>query len=155
MITFAVALRLQVDNLDAVVIPVGGGGLIAGMALAIKSIRYNNCSPSTDDTMAATKLLLLLVAEVVVRMRMRTAAMTMTMEITMMWMMMRTRVKRRVMMMMTMLVVVGTTTAKTAVLRLRLVLIRRRWRRSTATNWRKAVYCFQRGITQASWQRHR
>jgi len=28
----------QVENIDAVVIPVGGGGLIAGVALAIKSL---------------------------------------------------------------------------------------------------------------------
>lgn len=29
----------QVDDLDAVVVPVGGGGLIAGISLAIKSIK--------------------------------------------------------------------------------------------------------------------
>ena len=29
----------QVPDLDAVVIPTGGGGLLAGMAVAIKSIR--------------------------------------------------------------------------------------------------------------------
>lgn len=28
----------QVPNLDAVVIPVGGGGLIAGVALAVKAL---------------------------------------------------------------------------------------------------------------------
>lgn len=29
---------LQVKNIDAVVVPVGGGGLIAGIALAVKSL---------------------------------------------------------------------------------------------------------------------
>jgi threonine dehydratase len=28
----------QVKNIDAVVVPVGGGGLIAGVALAVKSL---------------------------------------------------------------------------------------------------------------------
>lgn len=32
-------LFLQVDNLDAVIIPVGGGGLIAGIALALKTLK--------------------------------------------------------------------------------------------------------------------
>ena len=31
----------QVEDIDAVVIPVGGGGLIAGAALAIKSLKPN------------------------------------------------------------------------------------------------------------------
>ena len=31
----------QVPDLDACIIPVGGGGLIAGSALAIKSLRPN------------------------------------------------------------------------------------------------------------------
>ena len=31
----------QVPDLDACIIPVGGGGLIAGAALAIKSLRPN------------------------------------------------------------------------------------------------------------------
>ena len=29
----------QVPDLDAVLVPVGGGGLIAGLALAVKSLR--------------------------------------------------------------------------------------------------------------------
>lgn len=31
----------QVQNLDAIVIPVGGGGLLAGVALAIKTVYPN------------------------------------------------------------------------------------------------------------------
>lgn len=31
----------QVENIDAVVIPVGGGGLVAGAALAIKQLHPN------------------------------------------------------------------------------------------------------------------
>jgi threonine dehydratase len=37
--TAAVELLEQVKNLDVVVIPIGGGGLIAGMAAAIKTLR--------------------------------------------------------------------------------------------------------------------
>lgn len=37
--TVGMEILEQVDELDAVVIPVGGGGLIAGMALAIKSVK--------------------------------------------------------------------------------------------------------------------
>lgn len=36
--TLGLEIIEQVPDLDAVVIPVGGGGLIAGMALAIKSL---------------------------------------------------------------------------------------------------------------------
>ena len=31
----------QVPDLDAVIVPVGGGGLLAGVALAVKSLRPN------------------------------------------------------------------------------------------------------------------
>lgn len=31
----------QVKNLDAIVIPVGGGGLLAGVALAVKTVYPN------------------------------------------------------------------------------------------------------------------
>mmetsp|Transcript_29057 Transcript_29057/g.72792 ORF Transcript_29057/g.72792 Transcript_29057/m.72792 type:complete len:511 (-) Transcript_29057:277-1809(-) len=37
--TVGMEILEQVDELDAVVIPVGGGGLIAGMALAIKAVK--------------------------------------------------------------------------------------------------------------------
>lgn len=37
--TLGLELLEQVENLDAVVVPVGGGGLLAGVALAIKSIK--------------------------------------------------------------------------------------------------------------------
>lgn len=36
--TIGLEMIEQVDNIDAVVIPVGGGGLIAGVALAIKTL---------------------------------------------------------------------------------------------------------------------
>jgi len=37
--TMGLEIMEQVPNLDAVVIPVGGGGLLAGVALAVKSVR--------------------------------------------------------------------------------------------------------------------
>ncbi|ADB17699.1 threonine dehydratase [Pirellula staleyi DSM 6068] len=37
--TLGLELLEQVENLDAVVVPVGGGGLLAGVALAIKSVK--------------------------------------------------------------------------------------------------------------------
>jgi len=37
--TVGLEILSQVENVDAVIIPVGGGGLIAGMSMAIKSIR--------------------------------------------------------------------------------------------------------------------
>lgn len=36
--TIGLEIIEQVDNIDAVVIPVGGGGLVAGVALAIKTL---------------------------------------------------------------------------------------------------------------------
>ena len=37
--TLGLEMLAQVENLDAIVVPVGGGGLISGVALAIKSVR--------------------------------------------------------------------------------------------------------------------
>lgn len=39
--TLGLEILDQVPNVDAVVVPIGGGGLIAGVALAIKSLRPN------------------------------------------------------------------------------------------------------------------
>lgn len=39
--TMGLEIVEQVDNIDAVVVPTGGGGLIAGVALAIKSLQPN------------------------------------------------------------------------------------------------------------------
>ena len=39
--TMGLEIIEQVPDVDAVVIPVGGGGLIAGVALAVKSLRPN------------------------------------------------------------------------------------------------------------------
>ena len=39
--TMGLEIVEQVPDLDACIIPVGGGGLIAGSALAIKSLRPN------------------------------------------------------------------------------------------------------------------
>ncbi|XP_043237526.1 L-threonine dehydratase catabolic TdcB-like [Amphibalanus amphitrite] len=39
--TMGLEMMEQVSNLDAVVVPVGGGGLIAGVALAVKSLNPN------------------------------------------------------------------------------------------------------------------
>lgn len=39
--TIGLEILDQLDNVDAVVVPVGGGGLISGVALAIKSLRPN------------------------------------------------------------------------------------------------------------------
>jgi threonine dehydratase len=36
--TLGLEIADQVSNLDAVIVPVGGGGLIAGVALAIKTL---------------------------------------------------------------------------------------------------------------------
>lgn len=36
--TLGLEIVEQVPNIDAVVIPIGGGGLIAGVALAVKSL---------------------------------------------------------------------------------------------------------------------
>jgi threonine dehydratase len=36
--TLGLEILDQVSNLDAVIVPVGGGGLIAGVALAIKTL---------------------------------------------------------------------------------------------------------------------
>jgi len=37
--TIALELALQVPDLDAVVVPVGGGGLIGGVAVALKALK--------------------------------------------------------------------------------------------------------------------
>lgn len=37
--TLGLEIIEQVEDIDAVVVPVGGGGLIAGVALAIKTLR--------------------------------------------------------------------------------------------------------------------
>ena len=39
--TLGLEIVEQVPNLDAVIVPVGGGGLLAGVALAVKSLRPN------------------------------------------------------------------------------------------------------------------
>jgi threonine dehydratase len=39
--TLGLEIADQVSNLDAVIVPVGGGGLIAGVALAIKTLYPN------------------------------------------------------------------------------------------------------------------
>lgn len=39
--TLGLEIIEQVSNIDAVVIPVGGGGLIAGVALAVKTLHPN------------------------------------------------------------------------------------------------------------------
>lgn len=36
--TMGLEIMQQVDNVDAVIIPVGGGGLIAGVAVAVKKL---------------------------------------------------------------------------------------------------------------------
>lgn len=39
--TIGLEIADQVDNIDAVVVPIGGGGLIAGVALALKTLHPN------------------------------------------------------------------------------------------------------------------
>lgn len=39
--TLGLEIVEQVSNMDAVIVPVGGGGLIAGVALAVKSLQPN------------------------------------------------------------------------------------------------------------------
>ena len=40
--TIGLEILEQVDDVDAMIVPVGGGGLIAGMAVAVKSL-YPRC----------------------------------------------------------------------------------------------------------------
>ncbi len=40
--TIGLEILEQVDDVDAIIVPVGGGGLIAGIAVAIKSL-YPRC----------------------------------------------------------------------------------------------------------------
>jgi threonine dehydratase/serine racemase len=57
--TLALELVEQVDNLDAVIVPVGGGGLISGIALALRelapSIRVFAAEPLGADDAARSK----------------------------------------------------------------------------------------------------
>ena len=39
--TIALEIIKEIDNIDAIIVPIGGGGLISGIAYAIKSIRPN------------------------------------------------------------------------------------------------------------------
>lgn len=39
--TLGLEIHEQVDNIDAVIIPTGGGGLMAGVALAMKTLNPN------------------------------------------------------------------------------------------------------------------
>jgi threonine dehydratase len=57
--TIGLELLEQVPQLDAVIVPVGGGGLIAGVSLAIKSLRPNvKVIGVEDDVMPSLKLAL-------------------------------------------------------------------------------------------------
>lgn len=40
--TIGLEILEQIENVDAIIVPVGGGGLIAGIAVAIKSL-YPHC----------------------------------------------------------------------------------------------------------------
>ena len=46
--TIGLELLEQVPDLDAVIVPVGGGGLIAGVSLAIKSLKPAKCRSSAS-----------------------------------------------------------------------------------------------------------
>lgn len=39
IIVFFINNFFKIENIDAVVVPVGGGGLIAGVSLAVKTLR--------------------------------------------------------------------------------------------------------------------
>lgn len=56
--TVAVELERQLDGVDSVLIPVGGGGLAAGMAAVLKSARPEieivGCQPAASPVMAAS-----------------------------------------------------------------------------------------------------
>jgi threonine dehydratase len=47
--TLGLEIADQVSNVDAVIVPVGGGGLIAGVALAIKTL-YPNTTVIVSNT---------------------------------------------------------------------------------------------------------
>lgn len=57
--TLALELVEQVDNLDAVIVPIGGGGLISGVALALRelapSVRVFGAEPLGADDAARSK----------------------------------------------------------------------------------------------------
>lgn len=39
--TMGIEIMEQVPDVDAVIVPVGGGGLVAGLALAVKTLKPN------------------------------------------------------------------------------------------------------------------